>query len=214
MPQKDIQKTIRADRLLPANVRTIHTRAIAVDGKETSWNIDGYRGLVLRAFPSGTRKWSLRYQMGNGRRASSDKRFPLGDYATTSLAEAWHRAKDEIRKIEAGADPAADRKAAKDGPTLRDVLELRIRLGSKLKDTTIAGYRSFLDGPSVQQLMKAPIRSITIEAVIAALDEIHSRGTSRMADNTATAMDARNREVRQPAQKPNPEHNHAKAQPI
>ena len=92
-------------------MRTIHTRAAAVDGTETSWNIDGYPGLVLRAFPSGTRKWSLRYQMGSGRRASRDKRFPLGDYATTSLAEAWQKARDEIRKVDAGADPAADRKA-------------------------------------------------------------------------------------------------------
>jgi len=57
MSQKEIQKVTRAGGLLPANVKSIHARAIAVDGKETSWNIDGYPGLVLRAFPSGTGKW-------------------------------------------------------------------------------------------------------------------------------------------------------------
>jgi hypothetical protein len=79
MPQKDIQKATRADRVLPANVKTIHAQGVAVDGKETSWRIDGYSGVVVRAFPNGTRTWSLRYQMGNGRRALRDKRFPLHD---------------------------------------------------------------------------------------------------------------------------------------
>ena len=64
----------------------------------------------------------------------------------------------------------------------------RFPLGGKLKATTIAGYRGFTDGPSVQQLMKSPIRSITTGAVIAALDEFHSRCSSRMAGNTAGAM--------------------------
>jgi len=60
--------------------------------------------------------------------------------------------------------------------------------GGKIEATTIAGYRSFPGGPSFQHLMKSPIRAITTGAVIAALDELHSRGSSRMAGNTAGAM--------------------------
>ncbi len=188
MPQKDVQKSTRADRMLPGNVKIIHARGVAVDGKVTSWRIDGYPGLVLRAFSNGSRTWSFRYQMGSGRRGSRDMRYPLGDYATTPLVTAWAVAKDKIKEIESGADPATDRKARNEGPTLREVFELRIKLGRKLKDTTIAGYRSYLDRPSVQHLMKLPIRAVSTEAVIAALDVIHSRGSSRMADNTSGAM--------------------------
>jgi len=65
-------------------------------------------GLRLDVKPSGTKSWVLRTMVGT-RRAE----IGLGGYPTVTLAQAWEAAREALREIKAGNDPAAQRAAAR-----------------------------------------------------------------------------------------------------
>jgi integrase len=70
--------------------------------------VDGYvPGLRVRVFPSGTRSWSLNIRDSQGIR----RRFDLG--ANLSLATARRKAEDLRKAVRDGADPTAERRAAR-----------------------------------------------------------------------------------------------------
>ncbi|MGJ3264307.1 MAG: tyrosine-type recombinase/integrase [Salinarimonas sp.] len=63
-------------------------------------------GLWLQVSPSGTKSWALRYS-----REGKARQMGLGAYPLVTLAMARERAIDERRKILAGFDPIAERRA-------------------------------------------------------------------------------------------------------
>ena len=65
-------------------------------------------GLYLIVQPSGAKSWAVRYRQG-GRPC----KLTLGPVAALDLAEAREAARDALRKVARGDDPAAERKAAK-----------------------------------------------------------------------------------------------------
>ncbi|MBX9793377.1 MAG: integrase arm-type DNA-binding domain-containing protein [Burkholderiaceae bacterium] len=65
-------------------------------------------GLCLCVKPTGARSWVLRTKIGN-RRAE----LGLGGYPTVTLADAIEGAREALRKIRAGTDPAAERRATR-----------------------------------------------------------------------------------------------------
>lgn len=65
-------------------------------------------GLRLMVKPSGAKSWVLRTMIGT-RRAE----LGLGGYPTVTLADAFDAARDALRQIKSGADPAAQRKEAR-----------------------------------------------------------------------------------------------------
>ena len=65
-------------------------------------------GLCLCVKPTGARSWVLRTKIGT-RRAE----LGLGGYPTVTLADAIEDARDALRKIRAGVDPAAERRATR-----------------------------------------------------------------------------------------------------
>ena len=65
-------------------------------------------GLCLCVKPTGARSWVLRTKIGT-RRAE----LGLGGYPTVTLADAIEEARDALRKIRAGVDPAAERRATR-----------------------------------------------------------------------------------------------------
>jgi hypothetical protein len=100
------------------------------------------RGLCLRVFKSGRATWCLCYrpQRGGGRR-----RFGLGSFPTVGLAEARRRADRHRGKISDGADPQAERRAARNAPTLAEVIELYLaEITPKKKLRTIELYSHYL----------------------------------------------------------------------
>jgi integrase len=64
-------------------------------------------GLELRVQPDGTKTWSLRYRVHGQRR-----RLKLGEYPRLGLADARTAANKELRKVDGGIDPQAEREAA------------------------------------------------------------------------------------------------------
>ena len=65
-------------------------------------------GLELRVQPDGTKVWSLRYRVHGVRR-----RLRLGEYPRLGLAAARVTANRELRKVDGGIDPQAEREAAR-----------------------------------------------------------------------------------------------------
>jgi integrase len=67
-------------------------------------------GLELRVYPDGSKIWSLRYRIHGEQR-----RLKLGQYdpARLTLAEACKAANRELRKVDAGIDPQAERRATR-----------------------------------------------------------------------------------------------------
>src|SRR5262249_24232040 len=65
-------------------------------------------GLYLLVTPTGGKWWRLKYRF-----AGKEKLFALGTYPEVSLKEARDRCQGARRKIAAGIDPSAERKAAK-----------------------------------------------------------------------------------------------------
>jgi integrase len=63
-------------------------------------------GLELRVASDGTRTWSLRYRVHGLQR-----RLKLGEYPRLSLARARVQANQELRKVDGGIDPQAEREA-------------------------------------------------------------------------------------------------------
>jgi integrase len=65
-------------------------------------------GLELRVQPDGTKVWSLRYRVHGVRR-----RLRLGEYPRVGLAKARIDANRELRKVDGGIDPQAEREATR-----------------------------------------------------------------------------------------------------
>lgn len=66
-------------------------------------------GLALRISPDGTRVWALRYRNASGEQC----RLRLGGYPRLSLAKARMTANRELRAVDGGVDPQAERRGVK-----------------------------------------------------------------------------------------------------
>jgi integrase len=84
-------------------------------------------GLELRVAPDGTKTWSLRYR----NLEKQQRRLKLGEYPRMGLADARKQANRELRKVDGGIDPQAERQAA------RVALELEKRARELAKRDTI-----------------------------------------------------------------------------
>jgi integrase len=67
------------------------------------------RGLVLRMTPTGAATWSVRALLRDGKHA----RVSIGPYPAMTLAEARRTALDALARIHKGADPVAEKRAAR-----------------------------------------------------------------------------------------------------
>lgn len=101
---------------MPLTDKTI--RAAQPKGKQYQLQDGG--GLYVLVLPCGTKEFVLRYTPRGGKR----KRIVLGKYPDTTLARARAEASEHRGRIYSGADPAAERTAARiQGETLTDVVD-------------------------------------------------------------------------------------------
>lgn len=84
----------------------------------TFWH-DDPRGLGLRVTNSGVRSFLLRYRTVAGRQ----REMTLGAWCVLTLATACDRAKDILRDVAKGGDPAADRVALRRAETVNELLD-------------------------------------------------------------------------------------------
>ena len=128
---------------MPKRVPPLSAKALAAVKRSTTTIelIDGYvPGLRVRVLPSGTRSWSLNIRDGKGER----RQFEVG--SDLSLSDARKKAEDLRRSVRAGADPTADRRAARQRVkaahenvgTLRGLLEHYFTKGPGARQRTAA----------------------------------------------------------------------------
>ena len=96
---------------LAKTLSEIEIRRLRYDGKgrRTLHAVGGAPGLALQCTPSGGRMWVLRYAVGKLRRE-----LALGSYPAVTLAEARTLAGANRGRIAQGADPVAERAAARE----------------------------------------------------------------------------------------------------
>jgi len=135
---------------MPKRVAALSAKALAaVQASDKPVElVDGLvPGLRLRVLPSGTRTWSLNIRDGKGVR----RRFDVG--AGLGLAEARRKAEELRRAIRAGADPTAERRAARQRSQAA-------REGIGTLAAVIDAY--FLNGPGAQRRRAARNRRLLL----------------------------------------------------
>ena len=100
------------------------------------------RGFGVVALAAGTKSYVIQYRQ-NGR----SRRVRLGDHGRLTPEEARSQAKIMLGKVEGGADPVEDRRAARAIRTFREVAEefMASHVAAKRKPHTYAAYKVLID---------------------------------------------------------------------
>jgi integrase len=175
--------------LLPANAKAIKA-AEAIGGKETEYRVKGVPGLVLRVRPptpealkadptaKGAASFYCYYHTGKGERRKLNK-VRLGSRDVTALVDACERAKEMMRNVEAGRDPAAERASTVDA-LLDDHLKRHVRPNLRSADEIDRVFRVYvrpeIGAKSIYELKRSDI--------VEMLDGIEDEHGPVMADRT------------------------------
>ena len=153
--------------------------------------VGGVTGLYLQVTPNNGRSWILRVMVGKLRRD-----IGLGGFPTVTLAQARDKARDAHAKIEEGADPVEERKAAKAALVAAQARGLTFAqavdraLGAKLDAFKNAKHRQQWENTlatyATPVLGKMLVQDITTQDVLRALQP-------HWADKTETASRVRGR---------------------
>src|SRR4029453_10401124 len=85
-------------------------------------------GLALRVTGSGAKTWTVMYRVAAGKTADNKtkwrlRRMTLGDLDTLGLADARTRARNAIRDVGDGKDPATEKQQARKAETIYDLVD-------------------------------------------------------------------------------------------
>lgn len=115
-----------------------------------AWDAE-VRGFGVRLKPSGTRTFLIQYR--NAERRS--RRFVIGQYGILTVELARDLAKKKLASVIDGGDPAAERRAAREGMTVAEVCDWYLaeaeagrllgRNRRPIKPSSVAGDRSRID---------------------------------------------------------------------
>jgi len=83
--------------------------------KDSPYKLTDGQGLYLEVTPNGSKLWRLKYRFDG-----KEKRLALGAYPAVSLQQARQRRTDARELLAQGADPSAEKKAAKKPPNKRN----------------------------------------------------------------------------------------------
>lgn len=114
-------------------------------GKRATYHDTKIQGLQLRVSPTGVKTFSIYRRMKGGQ----PERVTLGRFPAMTVEQARKAAAAVNAEIEAGANPAAARRAIREEPTFAELFELflaskRKRDGSPLSEKTKRDYRDTL----------------------------------------------------------------------
>lgn len=118
----------------------------AEPGRAVTYYDSKLKGFGLRYHTTGKASFILEYRPIGGGRKSPKKRITIGP-ATMRLENAKQAAKDMLAKIRLGADPIAERQAARRAATVGDLLDTYIRehVRPKLKPRTVELYDGYAE---------------------------------------------------------------------
>lgn len=143
--------------------RAVDALMSAADGAEAMLWDSELKGFGVRAQKGGSKSYVLHYRAGVGRGAPLRK-LTIGRHGSPWTAEtARKEAKRLLGLVENGADPAADKSARKEAPTLADLAErfLAEHAEAKRKASTAAEYRRLVYKIILPALGKRKVADVT-----------------------------------------------------
>lgn len=128
-----------------------------------TWD-DEVRGFGLKITPTGRRVYVAQYRPAGGRR-STTKRVTLGEHGTITPEQARILAKQQLARVTQGHDPAAERRAARAGSTVREFGEIYLAdVRIRRKPRTAAEYARLWEKHVLPALGSKPVATVsTIE---------------------------------------------------
>ena len=140
--------------------RNINALPVPAAGRWDYWDDSpgAVPGFSVRASFRGKRAYTLCYRLKNSPRV---RRLKLGDAAHVSLADARRLAKERLRDIDLGRDPAGDRAA----PDVRALSESYIdSRGPDFRQRTITGYQQMTKRlpPSIAHTKAVELRRVDL----------------------------------------------------
>ena len=141
------------------------------DSEYTIWD-DALTGFGVRVRPSGAKSYVVVYRAGAGRKAPVRK-VTLGSVGKLTPDNARTLARKTMGDVAHGKDPARDRADAREGLTVKELVEkfLTDHVEKKLKAKTIARYRYLLEEWVVPEVGSEKADALTRAAV----GRIHNR---------------------------------------
>jgi integrase len=143
--------------------RSVDALKAAADGAETVLWDSELKGFGCRVQRGGAKAYVLHYRAGGGRGAPLRK-LTIGRHGSPWTPEtARKEAKTLLGMIEEGADPAADKMARREAPTIAELAErfLAEHAEAKRKGSTAAEYRRLLDKIILPALGKRKVADVT-----------------------------------------------------
>ena len=162
MPQVLTDRVLRslkpaADRIM--NVRDAHPKS---------------GGLELRIFPSGERRWAIRYRVG-----SRQRRLTLGDALVIPLGGkggARELARNALKEVANGKDPVEAKREKRQADTVAEFAAVYMERHSKAHKRSWRNDRAILDADLLPKWKNRPMKEITRRDARELLEAIVDRG--------------------------------------
>lgn len=135
------------------------------------------RGFRLMVTPAGTKRFVATYRLA-GRRQST---AALGAYPVMTVEAAREAARELLRKVRQGQDPAAQKRAATTAPTVADLFDVYVTdyaHSQGLRNTTVAGARASLR-PALRVLGKRTVAEVAITDIRKLHGDVREEGRAR-----------------------------------
>lgn len=134
---------------------------------------DKIPGLALRVTPQGIKSWSLRYRVGG----QQMPRLTLGRYPTVTLEKARKKAQLELRAVDGGANPAAEKRAIRQGETVADLATEYLEKHAKVKKRSWREDDRYLNAEVLPTWKHRKVKELTRRDVRVLIDGIADRGS-------------------------------------
>lgn len=133
---------------------------------------DKIAGLALRVTPTGIKSWSLRYRAGG-----LMPRLTLGQYPTVTLEKARKKAQEALRAVDGGANPAAEKRAKRQGDTVADLAKDYIAKYAKVRKRSWVEDQRMIDVEVLPAWKGRKVKEITRRDVRELIEGIADRGS-------------------------------------
>jgi integrase len=137
------------------------------------------KGLAVRVAVDGSKSWSFRYRVGRRMR-----RLTLGDL---SLADARELAKAALKRVAKGEDPAEQKRARREAPTVGDFAKAFIEVQSK-KNKTWRGAQSQLHNIVLPTWRHRFVKDITRQDVRDLVEAVAARPAPILANRVRALL--------------------------
>ena len=153
---------------------------------------DGHTaGLYLVVQPSGVKSWAVRYRI-----AGRSAKLTLGPYPALDLKGARDKARAVLGDVARGADPGADKRAARIAPQSEAptdlveevVAQFILRYLSRLRDSSRLETTRILNRDVIEPWRGRHLSRVSRTDVVALLDTVTDRGSPVMANRVLAAL--------------------------